>query len=421
MKKIVTRALAVAIAFTTMVSMSGIMTVNAEAAAKTSNVTVNYTGKATKKAKVKSLAATVDGKTVKNNKTTTVYLTGKKGKVKLDTTVTVNVKNQKMNKKFKNNVGKVTYSSNNKKVATVNKKGVITIKKTGTATITIKSKANTKKTFKIKLKVKQGVKSMTIKDADKNITLKVGAEHKFTPEVKTIKKVKATVTASTSDKNVATVSVDKKTGEVTVKAVAAGEAEVKVAPKFGSGKAQVVKVTVSPIEYKTKVVFENEKADKVLLKGTISWEKQDGIATAVEEFAAALKGNYTVKIDGKAVEVKDGKVVKGDLSKIPASKTKTDAEVEATITIADALKLAGNVDAKATAKFAGSFKMDTATVSNVSLANKVVTFKLGDKELKAFVEGGSLYLDGDQTGLLTLYKEILGKNSLIKTFEKVEK
>ena len=46
---------------------------------------------------------------------------------------------------------KVTYSSSNKKIATVNSKGVITAKKKGTVTITVKSG---KKTVKIKVKVK---------------------------------------------------------------------------------------------------------------------------------------------------------------------------------------------------------------------------------------------------------------------------
>ena len=46
---------------------------------------------------------------------------------------------------------KVTFTSSNKKVAAVNSKGVITAKKKGTATITIKSG---KKSVKIKIKVK---------------------------------------------------------------------------------------------------------------------------------------------------------------------------------------------------------------------------------------------------------------------------
>lgn len=418
MKKIVTRVLAVAIAFTTMVSMSGIMTVNAEAAAK--NVSVNYSGKKTTKAKVKSITATVDGATVKANKTKTVYLSGK-SQVKLDTTVTVNVRGQKKTKTFKKNVDKITYSSSNKKVASVSKKGVITIKKTGTTTITIKSKANTKKALKFKLKVKNGVKKMSIKKADKNIELKTGDTYSFTPKVTTYKKVAKTVTAKSSNKKVATVKVSKK-GKVTVTAVAAGTAEITVAPKYGSDKAQVVKVTVSDKEYRTRVEFADPNAKKVVLKGTISWDNQSGIADAVKEFAAALGGNYTVKINGRSTEIKDGKVDEADLAKIKATGSKTDAEVETSISIADLLKMIGSVDAKATANFKGSFKMSGIVVSDISLANKELTFKLGDKEMKAYVENGDLYLDGDQSALFDLYKTIYDANkTVIKGYTVLEK
>ena len=46
---------------------------------------------------------------------------------------------------------KVTYTSSNKKVATVSKKGVITAKKKGTVKITVKSG---KKSYTVKVKVK---------------------------------------------------------------------------------------------------------------------------------------------------------------------------------------------------------------------------------------------------------------------------
>ena len=417
MKKIVTRALAVALAFTTMVSMSGIMTVNAEAAAK-NNVEVTYTGKKTQKAKVSKVTATVDGAT-KASKKVTVYLSGNK-KVKVDTAVKVTVKGQKANKKQKAKLATVTYSSSNTKVATINKKGVITAKKAGKTVITVKSKANTKKAYKITLTVKPGVKSMKL-NSDKNIEMKEGTEVSFAPTVKTYKKVKKTITAKTSDKKVAKVAVDKK-GKVTITAVAPGTADVTVAPKFGSDKAQVIKVTVKAKEYKTKVVFADPTAKKVTLTGTLSWKDQKDLAKAVEEFAAALKGDYTVKVNGKEAKVVKGVVDKADLAKIPASGEKKDATIEASITIADALKLAGDVDAKATVEFKGEFTIGGVKVSGISLANKVVSFKLGDAAMKAFVEGGDLYLDGDQSKLLEVYKDIYGANkSVVKEFVVVEK
>lgn len=417
MKKIVTRALAVAIAFTTMVSMSGIMTVNAEAAAK-SNVEVTYTGKKTQKAAVKNVTVTVDGAT-KASKKVTVYLSGKK-QVKVDTAVKVTVKGQKANAKFKKNVKKVTYSSSNKAVATVNKKGVITAKKPGKTVITIKSNANAKKTYKITLTVKNGVKKMKL-NSSKKLEIKEGTAVSFSPKVTTYKKVKKTITAKTSDKKVAKVAVSKK-GKVTITAVAPGTAEVTVAPKFGSDKAQVIKVTVTAKEYKTKVVFVNPEAKEVTLTGTISWKDQKDLAKAVKEFAAALGGTYNLDVEGKTLAVKEGVISEEDLAKIPATGDKKDVKIKADITIAEALKLAGAVDEKATVEFKGEFTVGGVKVTGVSLASKVVTFKFGEKTLKAFVENGDLYLDGDQSALLELYKDIYGANkSVVKEFVVVEK
>lgn len=50
----------------------------------------------------------------------------------------------------------LSYSSSNKKVATVNSKGVVTLKKKGTVTITCKAKDGTKKKAKVKITVKKG-------------------------------------------------------------------------------------------------------------------------------------------------------------------------------------------------------------------------------------------------------------------------
>ena len=51
---------------------------------------------------------------------------------------------------------KLSYSSSNKKLATVNTKGVVTLKKKGTVTITCKAKDGSKKKAKIKITIKKG-------------------------------------------------------------------------------------------------------------------------------------------------------------------------------------------------------------------------------------------------------------------------
>ena len=103
-----------------------------------SGTTVKFTVKV-QKTDVATTSITVVNKSTGKKVSKTVSLKAKK-KLKLAATVAP-VTSKK----------KVTYSSSNKKIATVNSKGVITAKKKGTVTITVKSG---KKTVKIKVKVK---------------------------------------------------------------------------------------------------------------------------------------------------------------------------------------------------------------------------------------------------------------------------
>ena len=117
--------------------------------------------------------------------------------------------------------GKVTFKSSNKKVATVNSKGVITGKKAGKAVITVKVGKYTKKlTVKVKKPSFKLVKSSAKLKKGKKTTIKV----KAAPVSK--------VTYKTSNKKVATVNskgvvTAKKKGKVTI-TVKSGKKTVKI-------------------------------------------------------------------------------------------------------------------------------------------------------------------------------------------------
>lgn len=134
----------------------------------------------------------------------------------------------------------VSWTSSNKKVATVTNKGKITAKKVGTATITVKTKLGAKASFKVKVQKKPVVlKKLSVNK--KKVTLTKG---KSTTIVVTKSPITAQdkVTFKTSNKKVATVS---KSGKITAKK--AGKATITV--KAGK---KSVKITVTVKNSKKK-------------------------------------------------------------------------------------------------------------------------------------------------------------------------
>lgn len=136
---------------------------------------------------------------------TTISLSKASATIKVDKTYKI--------KPTVNNTSTYTkYSSSNSSVATVNYKGIVTGKKVGTATITVKNNA-AKKTFKIT--VTKGNNPITVKA--KTITAKKAKTMTFAKnKAFTIKNAKGTVTFKKLSGN-SKISVNKKTGKITVK------------------------------------------------------------------------------------------------------------------------------------------------------------------------------------------------------------
>lgn len=183
---------------------------------------VNQTDASAKKVKV-------DKVTVSSPSGKTAYI-AKGKKVKLTVTVKVNSK-KKADKK-------VTYKSANKKIASVNGKGIVKGVKVGKTKITVTSSKNKKKKATIKVVVKKdAVKSVKMKE--KSVTISVGDKKTLKATV-TPKKASNAIEWSSSKSSVASVS-DK--GVVTGKK--AGTAVITAKAADGSGKKATVKVTVT--------------------------------------------------------------------------------------------------------------------------------------------------------------------------------
>lgn len=160
--------------------------------------------------------------------------------VKLNvSTITLQVKKStgvvKIKSKYPTSDTVRSYKSSDSKVVTVDKKGKVTAKKTGKATITVTMKSGAKATYTVKVQ-KGKVTTKSLKLNKSKCTLKKGKT--FTIKV-TRKPITATekITYSSSNKRVAT--VDKK-GKITAKKK--GKATITV--KTSNGKKATCKVTV---------------------------------------------------------------------------------------------------------------------------------------------------------------------------------
>lgn len=191
--------------------------------------------------------------------------------------------------------GKIKWTTSNKKVATVSKKGKVTAKKAGSATITAK---NGKKTYKCKLTVKNPALNKT------KLTVKCGKTETIKLNGARVKSVKS------SNTSIATVT---KNGKITGKK--AGTATITVTST--KKKKYTCKVTVTPwLSSTTLTMKPNETKTLKITGATIKSAKSSNTAIATVTNAGkvtakkagsstitvtdANKKNYTCKVTVKS-------------------------------------------------------------------------------------------------------------------------
>ena len=244
---------------------------------------------------------TVASKLSKDTKTVVV---AKGKKVSLETVVTV-TPDKASNKK-------VSYSSKNKKIATVSSKGVVKGIKAGTTKVTVTSKKNKKKKATITVKVYKGAVTK-VAFAKTSGKLDVDKKETLTPTVSAKSGACKTLYWSSSDEKVATVNSK---GEITAKAK--GKTTIQAQAIDGSGKKASYELTVEDPIYLTKVEVVNPQTITFSLNKAYPLKKE-AVSVAsrssakgkyvnnltVEELSTSNNINYTITLGGRTgVEAK---------------------------------------------------------------------------------------------------------------------
>ena len=221
----------------------------------------------------------------------------------------------------------VTWDSDNKAVATVSN-GTVTAVKAGTANITAKA-GNITKTCKVTVTAKKptDVAVTAVKLDATAITLDKGKTRTLTATVEPANATNKTVTWTTSDAKVATVSngtvtaVEKGTATITAKAgdktatctvtVNAPETEKKVPAKkvalstkkiyMVKGKSVTVKATVTPSDTTDKVTWSTSNKKVATVKNGKISAKKKGNATITAK-AGSKKATVKVNVASKATK-----------------------------------------------------------------------------------------------------------------------
>lgn len=211
-------------------------------------------GKVTITAKVgnqKAKCKIIVGTPVKSIKVSDKKITLRKGgNVKIKTSVLP----------VKASVKKLSYTSKNKKVATVNKKGMISAKGIGTTTITVKSMDGNNKSAKVNVSVQEAqvaVSGISLSEAKKTIGLNQSV--KLAANVLPVNATNKKVTWQSNNPSVAVVGTD---GTVTGKSK--GTAEITVKTVDGGYSAVCSVAVANVVEVKTDEEIAKALSDKTL-------------------------------------------------------------------------------------------------------------------------------------------------------------
>ena len=294
---------------------------------------------------------------------------------------------------------KVTWTTSNSSVASVNN-GKITAKSVGTARIT--AKTSNGKEASCTVTVKNPVINPTgIRLSKTSINLTKGSTTTITATVNPIDATNKSVTWTTSNSRVATVS----NGKITAKS--AGTATITA--KTSNGKKATCKVTVkNPTVNATSVKL--SKTSVSLVKGKTTTIK----ATVTPSNATNKKVTWTTS-NSKVATVSNGKITaKSAGTATITAKTSNGKKATCKVTVKNATVNAKSVKLSKTSVTLGKGKSTTikATVSPSNTTNKKITWTTSNKKV-ATVSNGKITAKGVGTATITA-KTANGKKATCK-------
>lgn len=223
----------------------------------------------------------------------------------------------------------VTWTSSNKSIATVSASGLVTAKKTGKVTITVKPKG-VNKPSKIQLTIEDSLSPASISVRSTNVKMKIGETYSIDAAVKP-DTASQRVTYKSSNSAVASVSP---TGEITAKK--AGSAKVTIRSERNSKVAKTISVVVAKLPAPSKLIL--TPADAQL---TVGEPLQLTAMPSPSNAASGVKWSSSdpkiakVSTSGLITPLRPGKV------KITATSTsKSSVKVARTFTVIDPYTLA---------------------------------------------------------------------------------
>ncbi|BBF44279.1 hypothetical protein lbkm_2968 [Lachnospiraceae bacterium KM106-2] len=196
-------------------------------------------------------------------------------------------------------IRKVTYSSSNKKVATISKSGKIKAIKEGTSTIRVTAQDGSKKSVSIQLKVGKRIKKLSVQNAGSQ--LKVGSSFRLKVLVTPSNAANRILNYTSSNKKIVTVTSD---GIVKAIALPKGKKSVKVKITISSTDGSKIKVTKTLTVTKKTMVTQKERG--YIAHMGLSAEAP---ANSLPAFELAAKSGSFSGIETDVRETKDGKFV----------------------------------------------------------------------------------------------------------------